>query len=71
MKGAKAHVIRQLNILGPEKYSASDIQTLSWSIQGKLPYKQKSEDSKTIIDDILPEFKTVISKDSLTKIENN
>lgn len=55
--GKNADIIRALHSRAYPKFSANDVQVLSWAIQAGTAYEKLGVTGKKIVDSVLPEFR--------------
>jgi hypothetical protein len=70
IKGRLALIIKKLNLKAPAHFSISDIQILHWSLLAGLSYKEMTEESQKIIDQIVPEHRDDLKESFLSSMEN-
>ncbi len=69
LKGKRSSIIRDINSKALLKFSAHDIQILSWSLQAGLKYEELTPESKRIIDEIVPYAQAELKKSLIETIE--
>jgi hypothetical protein len=69
LEGSRAQIIRELNLIGPGKFSVEDIQITSWSLQAGLSYEEMTKTSQNIIDIVLLKYKEDLKESYLKTIE--
>lgn len=69
IEGRLASIIKKLNLKAPAYFSVSDIQILHWSLLAGLSYKEMTEESQIIIDQIIPEHRNEFKESFLTSME--
>ena len=69
LKGKRAKIIRELNLLAPAKYFADEIQMVSWGIQNGLSYEELGKLGQEVIDSVIPHFKAELKESLLSKLE--
>jgi hypothetical protein len=69
LEGKRAAIIRSLNLLAPPKFSIQDIQIVSWSLQTGLSYQEMTGTTQKIIDDVIPQFKPLLTESFLSVLE--
>ncbi len=71
MQGTRAQVIREVNTRASAKFSAEQIQFLSWSLQAGLSYDELTEKNKLILNDVNPNIRNQIQESLLKRIKND
>ena len=69
LKGKRSSIIRDINSKALLKFSAHDIQILSWSLQAGLKYEELTQESKRIIDEIVPYAQAELKESLIETIE--
>ncbi len=69
LEGKRAKIIRELNLLAPEKYFADEIQMVSWGIQNGLSLEELGKQGQEMIDSVIPHYKSELKESILIKIE--
>jgi hypothetical protein len=69
LEGKRAKIIRELNLLAPEKYFADEIQMVSWGIQNGLSLEELGKLGQEMIDSVIPHYKSELKESILIKIE--
>ena len=69
LTGKRAKIIRELNLLAPEKYFADEIQMVSWSLQNGLSYEELGQLGQEMVDSVLPQYKSELRESILVQIE--
>lgn len=69
LTGKRAKIIRELNLLGPAKYFADEIQMVSWGIQNGLSYEELGKLGQEMVDSVIPHYKTELKVSIITYIE--
>jgi hypothetical protein len=69
LEGKRAKIIRDLNLLGPAKYFADEIQMVSWGIQNGLSYEELGKLGQEMVDSVIPYHKSDLKESILTQIE--
>jgi hypothetical protein len=62
LHGKQADIIKALNARAVRKYPISEIQHLSWNIQNGVKYEEMGSESSKIVNEVLPEYKTRLSR---------
>jgi hypothetical protein len=69
MEGKLAPIIREINLKAPDHFLTSDIQIAHWSLLSGLSYKEMTEASQKIIDQIIPEYRDDLNESFLSTME--
>jgi len=71
-EGKAAGAISALIWRGTEQYNiaAASLQAVSWAIQSGLTYDQMPRSYQAIVDQVIPDFKSQITGDFVTNLEN-
>lgn len=69
LKGKRAKIIRELNLLAPAKYFSDEIQMVSWGIQNGLSYEELGKLGQEMIDSVIPHHKAELKESLLIKLE--
>jgi hypothetical protein len=69
MKGKRAKIIRELNLLAPAKYFADEIQMVSWGIQNGLSYEELGKLGQDMIDSVIPHYQSELKESLLINLE--
>jgi hypothetical protein len=71
-EGKAAGAIGALIWRGTEQYqiAPASLQAVSWAIQSGLTYDQMPKSYQQIVDQVIPDFKSQITGDSVTNLEN-
>jgi hypothetical protein len=62
ISGRAAGIIGDLNAKALSKFDPKDVQVVSWSIQNGVPFDEMSDESKKIIDAVIPEHRKELEK---------
>lgn len=68
MKGKLGPIIKKLNLKASAHFSISDIQILHWSLLSGLSYEEMTEESRRIIDQIIPEHRNQFKESFLNSM---
>jgi hypothetical protein len=69
MKGKLGPLIKKLNLKAPAHFPISDVQILHWSLMSGLSYEEMTDESRKIIDQIVPEHRDELKESFLSSIE--
>jgi hypothetical protein len=69
LRGKRARIIRELNLLAPTKYFAHEIQMVSWSLQNGLSYEELGKLGQEMVDSVIPHYKAELRESTLIQIE--
>lgn len=69
LEGKRAKIIRELNLLGPAKYFADEIQMVSWGIQNGLSYEELGKLGQEMVDSVIPHHKVELKESIFIKLE--
>ena len=69
IEGKLAPIIRKINLKAPSQFPTSDIQIAHWSLLSGLSYKEMTEESQKIIDQIIPEHRADLKESFLSTME--
>jgi hypothetical protein len=69
MKGKLGRLIKNINLKAPAHFSMSDIQILHWSLMSGLSYEEMTDESRWIIDQVVPEHRNELKESFLGSIE--
>lgn len=69
IKGKLGPLIKKLNLKAPAHFPMSDVQILLWSLTSGLSYEEMTDESRKIIDEIVPEHRNELKESFLSSIE--
>ncbi len=67
--GKRSKIIRELNLLGPAKYFADEIQMVSWGILNGLSYEELGKLGQEMVETVIPHYETELKESIITQIE--
>lgn len=62
LRGPSAGIIQDLHAKALSKFRPSEIQATSWSIQNGVPFEEMPDESKKIIDTVIPQYRKELEK---------
>jgi hypothetical protein len=69
LEGKRALMIREINLRASPKFNVQDIQIALWSLEAGLAYDEMTKQSQSIINDVIPQFKSELKESFLSILE--